>query len=211
MTTAVAETLTLDDRIAAASDEIASAECAAGAAVLDGGNEHAAGKRVANARAALVGLEAARDEQASRDAAERERERERQEAIARWRYLSRHLAYVQRLRPVLELRAELVGAEAAVMALPAADGSMILFEGTEHPGLWLSEMVDSGKLPEVNLPRTTETGRFEAHPQRRVRAEDGGLTVADCAEWEKRLKPLVAAAAEAIGDATPDALLWEVK
>jgi len=203
MTTVVATSQTLDDRIAVAEAELQDAEREVGAVVLDGGDSKAAGKRVADARAALDGFRFACAEQAAREAAESERITKHNEEVARWRYLSRHMAYLERIRPVLTLREQLHEAEQRVVAIPSSRSNSAHFNGVYYEDArWLDKELDAGRLPNpTGIPTDPRLGSG--------RADTANLTFADCDELEAELKPLLAAAAKAAGpDAKPDALPW---
>jgi hypothetical protein len=208
MTTTIAPTSpppqSLNDRIADAEEELQSAEEAAGVAVLDGGDERAPAKRISDARATLERLRAAEREQVKRDEAAQVKAREHTEAETRWRWLAWHLDFLNRIAPVIELRAKLAIAEANVMDLPGSRSAVVVGEAEWR---WIAEEIAAGRLPELNaLPNEPAAGA-NVHQGRPVdRAADGGLTLAEVAELQRQLNPLVTKAGKAIGK--PGNLPW---
>jgi hypothetical protein len=197
---------TLEERLADAKKQLERAQLAAGQAVLDGGDEQAATRRVEDARALVERLRLGQAEDVRRAEDLAAAEAERREAIHRWMYVSWHAEYIKRIGPVLRLRAELRAAEEHAMAhvdlTPAVD-----------PG-WIREQEIGDRLEGFNLPRTT-TVEMHVHganqhcgghvPQ--ARTEE--LSVEDTTDWAKRLTILVAQAAKPLGkDAKPENLPW---
>jgi hypothetical protein len=204
----------LAERTTAAEQELQDAKGALGAVVLDGGDERAASKRVSDARAELERLRFAQVEVGDRAAAAEAVERERQEAIARWRNVAWFAEYIERVGPVLKLRAELEAAEGHVMAL---DGLMSVLgkNSAEYEG-WIERGAAAGNgLRPIDLPRETAV-QMRVHGAHAYcgggvsHAEAGQLSIDDTAAWAKALAPLVKQAAKLCGsDAKPANLPWE--
>lgn len=174
----------LRQRLEEAQRELDAAEQARGAVHLDGGDAKAANDRVASARSAIEGLEAATVELADRRRQEREAQAEHTNRVMKWRELSWYAELVERLPDVIRLREELATAEAHLVALGNAQAAV-----GGRPNYCQPDVVGN-KLPAIP-------------------AEDYGLTVGDCDEWAKKLAPHVKAAAKAIGgDADPSKLPW---
>jgi hypothetical protein len=202
----------LDARLTAAETELATARSAVGAAVLDGGDEKAASRRVSEAEAEITGIHAARAEHDAREArAEVEAQRKR-DALARYRFVAWHVEYVRRLAPVIALRAELEAAELRVLELGHAATSDVLQGRTGH---WIDEEIEAGRAPSLcsddlpGLPRNVNTPGAEAQVAlgrlgiRSVLGHIGPMTTANCEAWERRLAPQV----KALSKDTPDRTL----
>jgi hypothetical protein len=205
--------VSMDDlrgRLEAATAEQQAAEGAAGAVVLDGGDEVAASERVNAARAEVERLQRAVSELQARTAAQAIDEEERANALARWRLLAWHAEALERLVPVLKLRAELDAAEQHMMALGGAT-SATGHGSTRNFDKWREGEYQAGRLVPISLPHTVVVSGDHDRFKPRQRAHDALLTLEDCATWARRLAPLVESAATEVGAdvATPENLPWE--
>jgi len=208
-TTLTAPQPSLEERLADAERDLLVAQRALGEAIHDGGNEHEATNRVADARALVEGLRLAQAEGVRRAEDAAAKEAERQEAMARWTYLAWWAERFERLAPVFKLKAELRKAEEYAMEQPDL-----------HPLLgkdnrWIVEEAEAGRLEFINLPDVTTVNvrpshRVNTHCQgEATRAEDCSLTAEELVSWSKKLAPLVAQAAKPLGkDAKPEKLPW---
>jgi hypothetical protein len=202
----------LEERLADAEDELLVAQRAVGHAVLDGVDEQAAKQRVAEIRARVEGLRLAQAEDVRRAEEAAAAEVERREAITRWEYVAWFAEYIERLGPVLKLRAELKAAEEYAMALEDLTGA--LGKSGQEYVRWLEREADAGRLEPIDLPRTT-TAQMRVHGEYAYcgghvsLAEAGELSTDDTATWAKKLAPLVKQAASPLGkDAKPANLPW---
>ena len=209
--TAVAEPDTSGDgQLEAAKAALKEATDAVGVAELDGTDLKQPEKMLAEAQAKVRAREAAIEVQQQRDAKAAADEVLRQEALARWRHLGWYAAYVERIKPVIELRARLIAAEEHAMALESAESELGALPIPSNA--WLSEQIESGRLPELTrLPRHARGGEFTRPAGGARAAAPPDLTPQVCAEEAKRLKPLVEQAAKEAGkprDAS-EAPRWE--
>lgn len=205
-------TPSLAERLVDAEKELLVAQRIVGQVVLDGGDEQAAAKRVSDVRALVEGLRLAHAEDVRRAEEAAAVEVERREAITRWRYVAWYAEYIERLGPVLELRAELKTAEEHATGLcNLADA---LGKGGQEYVRWLETEADAGRLEPIKLPVTT-TVQMRVHGENAYCggpvpfAEAGGLSTGDTSTWANKLAPLVKQAAKPLGrDAKPANLPW---
>jgi hypothetical protein len=202
----------LEDRLADAEDELLVAQRALGHAVFDGVDEQAAKQRVAEIRARVEGLRLAQAEDVRRAEEAAAAEADRRAAVKRWKFLAWHLEYVERVAPVLELRAKLEAAEAYAMEL--GDLAGVIGDGGTSLQQWIEQEGEAGRLESPNLPQTT-TVQMRVHAEHAYcngsvsRVEARQLSTDDTATWAKKLALLVKQAASPLGkDAKPANLPW---
>jgi hypothetical protein len=202
----------LEERLADAEDELLVAQRAVGHAVLDGVDEQATKQRVAEIRARVEGLRLAQAEDVRRAEEAAAAEVERREAITRWKYVAWFAEYIERLAPVLKLRAELKAAEEHATAL--GNLTDVLGKSGQDFVRWLEIEADAGRLKPIDLPRTT-TVQMRVHGEYAYcggsvsHVEAGQLSTDETVTWAKELAPLVKQAASPLGkDAKPANLPW---
>jgi hypothetical protein len=196
----------LEERLADAKEQLEDAQHAAGRAVLDGGDEQSASRRVEDARALVENLRSAQAEDVRRAEDLAAAEVQHREAIIRWAYFSWHAELFKRIGPVLRLRAELRAAEEHAMDLPDLTPAV-------DPE-WIRKEEIADRLEGSNIPRTASI-LMHVHPANQhcggqvPHARTDQLSPEDQAAWAKRLAALVAQAAKPLGkDAKPENLPW---
>ena len=124
--------------------------------------------------------------------------------------------FVDRLAPVLRLRAELDAAEEAVVALGDVNYALRGLVPANRIAAWFDEQIEGGRVPVredgvVALPLDAFVTGEAPEFKRQLRAWDGGgLTVEQCKKFSKELAPLLAAARKELGEgAVPEHLPWE--
>jgi hypothetical protein len=212
MTPTATATKTLEERLTEAKQALRDADRTLGAVAHDNGDWQAAHKRVSDARALVESLRAAQTEDVRRAEAEAVAEEQRREAVKRWTFTAWHAEYVERMGPVLQLRAKLEAAEAHAMELD--DLGIVMGDVYLPLHQWIDQEVEAGRLERFDLPQTT-TSRMRLHGAHAhcngevLRAQAGDLSAADQPMLVKRLTALVAAAAKPLGkDARPENLPW---
>jgi hypothetical protein len=171
-------TATIEDisaRIEDATREHLAAKRALGTVTIEGGDRKAAEKRVAEAQAAVVALQAAKRELAQTAMEDDERRKRLAQHVEQWEKHHKLRAYVIDARRILELREQLHEAEARVVGIVAEAGARLpavpdmMARNVAGPDVPLREF----HLPEMATEGTT--------------VRTANLTPESARAWEKAL------------------------